>query len=421
VEFIWQFAPHLVAMAVLLGLSAFFSCSEAALFYLPLRDRREMESGRGAQRVAVQLLANPDRLLTAVLFCNLLVNVAYFTVASLISLSLERQGEATEAGVFAAGSLLTLIVLSEMLPKSIGVLLARPMAIVLGVPLSLAVRLIDPILPALFSANTVARRVIFPRLKAEPYLEVDDLEQAVALSTPDPSVLMQEQAALQNIVSLSELHVEELMRPRTQYLAFRPPVRLTDLQGKMTPSGHLLVTEPDSDEIAAAIFLRNLSELPAEHLEHYAEPVIYVPWSATVATTLEEMRRLDREVAAVINEFGETIGIVTLDDILDTLFHEQSSRSARLLARSSIAPHGDGKWHVTGMTGLRRIGKHFSLDLPPTKSVTVGGILQELLQRVPVAGDEVEWAGLRLRVLDASEYGSRLVELSIAEPREEKP
>jgi putative hemolysin len=419
VEFVWQFAPHLVAMAVLIGLSAFFSCSEAALFYLPLRDRRAMESGSGAQRLAVHLLSNPDRLLTAVLFWNLLVNIAYFTVASLISLHLKRQGEATQAGIFAAASLLTLILLSEMLPKSVGVLLARPMAAALGVPLSLAVRLVDPILPALYGANMVARRVIFPRLKREPYLEVDDLEQAVALSTPDPSVLVQEQAALANIVSLSELHVEELMRPRTQYLAFRPPVRLADLQGQMTPSGYLLVTEPDSDEIAAAIALRNLSELPAEHLEHYAEPVSYVPWSATVATTLQEMRRSDREVAAVINEFGETIGIVTLDDILDTLFHEQSSRSARLLARSSISPHGEGKWHVTGMTGLRRIGKHFGLDLPPTKSITVGGILQELLQRVPVAGDEVEWAGLRLRVLEASEYGPRLVELSMTAPPEE--
>jgi CBS domain containing-hemolysin-like protein len=137
-----------------------------------------------------------------------------------------------------------------------------------------------------------------------------------------------------------------------------------------------------------------------------------------VATTLFELRRRDQEVAAVINEFGETIGIVTLDDILDTLFHEAGSRSARLLARSSISPQQDGIWHVTGMTGLRRLARHFRLDLPPTKNITVGGLLQELLQRVPVAGDDIRWSGLRFRVLDAAAHGSVVVELSL-EPNEE--
>jgi CBS domain containing-hemolysin-like protein len=124
------------------------------------------------------------------------------------------------------------------------------------------------------------------------------------------------------------------------------------------------------------------------------------------------MRRSDHEVAAVINEFGETIGIVTLDDILDTLFHEEGSRSARLLARASISQQADGTWHVTGMTGLRRLGRHFRVSVPPTKSITVGGLLQEVLQRVPVAGDEIEWAGLHFRVLNASKEGPKLVKLS---------
>jgi CBS domain containing-hemolysin-like protein len=415
---IWQFAPHLIAMAALLACSAFFSCSEAALFYLSHRDRRAMHAAGGTQRLAVSLLDNPDRLLTSILLCNLCVNMAYFTFTSLISLRLERAGNTAEAGLFAVGSLLVIILFGEMLPKNAGVLLTRPIAKTVGVPLSMVLRVVDPILPALYTANLVARRIIFPHVKPEPYLELEDLERAVALSTPDPNMLVREEATLQNIVSLSELRVEEIMRPRTQYLAFRPPVRLADLQGRMTPSGYLLVTEPDSDDIAAAIGLTSLSEVPSEHLEHFAERVVYVPWSATVATTLQEMRRRDHEVAAVINEFGETIGIVTFEDILDTLFHEEGSRSARLLARASISPQSDGTWHVTSMTGLRRLARQFRVELPSTKSITVGGLLQELLQRVPVAGDDVQWSGLRFRVLDAAAHGPVVVELSVPERQE---
>jgi CBS domain containing-hemolysin-like protein len=415
---IWQFAPHMITMAVLLACSAFFSCSEAALFYLSPRDCRSMRTIGGAQRIAASLLDNPDRLLTAILFWNLCVNMAYFTIVSVVSLRLEQESRATEAGLFAAVSLFVIILVSEMLPKNVGVLLTRPIATLVSIPLSMAIRTIDPILPALYTANIVARRIFFPRLKPEPYLEIEDLERAVALSTPDSNMLVQEEATLQNIVSLSELRVEEIMRPRTQYLAFRPPVQLADLKGRMTPSGYLLVTESDSDDIAAAIALRNLSEVPSEHMEHYAERVVYVPWSATVATTLQELRRRDHEVAAVINEFGETIGVVTLEDILDTLFNEEGSRSARLLARASISPQPNGTWQVTGMTGLRRLARHFRMDLPPIKGITVGGLLQELLQRVPVAGDDVRWSGLRFRVLDAAARGPVVVELSL-DPHEE--
>ena len=419
VVLLFQYWPYFAAMAVLVACSAFFSCSEAALFYLPRRDRVAMRSGNTAQRVALDLLKQPDRLLTAILFWNLAVNILYFACASIISIDLETKGQHTLAGGVAGGSLLVIILLSEMLPKNIAVLRPRWIATALSVPLAAAVRVLDPILPFLNAANRASRRLILPRVGAEPYLEIADLERAISLSTSDKALLQQEQAVLNNIVSLSEMRVEELMRPRTRYLAFRPPVKLTDLNGQLTPSGYLLVTEPDSDEIDGAIPLRYLSDMPTEHLEHHAERVCCVPWSTTASETLDLMQREDREVAAVINEFGETIGIVTYDDILDTLFREKPSRSQRLLLRSSIESCGPDRWRVTGMTSLRRLGRYFERSLPPVKSVTVAGMLQEQLQRFPREGDEVEWAGLAFQVTGSSDRGPLAVEVSI--PIDQEP
>ena len=92
---------------------------------------------------------------------------------------------------------------------------------------------------------------------------------------------------MQKIVSLSDIRVDELMRPRTRFMSFRPPVSFADLNNTMPPSGYLLVTEPDSDEVASAIDLRSLSSIPAEHLEYHAEAVVYIPWSTNVAEALE--------------------------------------------------------------------------------------------------------------------------------------
>jgi len=419
VSLLIQYSPWLGAMLVLIFCSAFFSSSEAAFFYLHRADHRRMGCGSRAQRTAAALLDEPDKLLTAVLFWNLLVNLAYFTIASIISIQLERDGHATGAGVFAVASLLVMIILSEMLPKSLAVLKPGGLAVAVCAPLAAMVRVLDPVLPVFRVANLLSRRLLWPRFRPEPYLRVGDLERAVELSTTDAALLEQEQKVLQSIVLLSEIRADELMRPRTQFLSFPPPVSLADLQGRMPPSGYLLVSEGDSDEVAAAIALRSLSNIPTEQLEHLARPVVYVPWCTTCAEVLEAMRRQGRQVAAVVNEFGETIGILTFDDILDTIFSRAPSRSERLLRREPIRRVSDGLWHVTGMTSLRRLVRYFGTERPASKSVTLAGVVQEMLERLPQPGDECRWGPFKLKVLDVGDRGQLLVELTIADPQED--
>ena len=410
----------LVAMGVLILCSAFFSSSEAALFYLSRQQRLRLAAGNRAQRITAALLSDPDRLLTAVLFWNLMVNVAYFAIASVKSIELESEGHRTEAGVFAVGSLLIIIFFSEMLPKSVAVMKPRAMATLVAIPLAASVRLLDPVLPVLRMANVVSLRVLWPTFQPEPYLRVGDLERAVELSTSDAATVQQEQTVLQSIVSYSEMRADELMRPRTQFLAFKPPVSLADLEGKVTPSGYLLVTEPESDEVSGAIALRELSNVPTERLEDYAEPVAYVPWCTSVAEVLETMQRGQRRVAAVINEYGETIGILTFDDVLDTIFSHAPSRSERLLRRVPIRQVAPDTWIVTGMTSLWRLVRHFQVQRPASKSVTVAGVVQETLERLPNPGDECSWGPFHFRVIEVPEHGQLTVELTRVDAHREE-
>lgn len=408
-----EILPWLTAMAALIGCSAFFSASEAALFYLRGQDRRMLASGGPSQRAAANLLRDPDRLLSAVLFWNLTVNITYFAIASIAGIHLEKKlaaGQST-AALFAIGSLLTIIFFSEMLPKSLAVINARILAGLIGAPLSAAVRLVDPLIPALRLANLLSRRLIWPSFKPEPSLEVSDLERAIALSTTDAQLIEQEQEALHNIVLLSEIRVDEWMRPRTQFVSFRPPVSLHDLAGKMTPSGYLLIREPNSEEIVSAIHLKDLSSAPEKHLEHHAQGVIYLPWCATAADALQQMQTRDREVVVVVNEFGESIGILTFEDLLDSVFTHNPTRSQRLLDRKAIHTIKPGVWHVVGLTSLRRLSRLLNIDLPQAKSVTITGILQESLQRLPQNGDECDWGPFHFRVLEAPDRGQMLVEL----------
>jgi putative hemolysin len=408
-----QLLPWLITMAVLIVCSGFFSASEAALFYLPSRDRQDMKNGTAAEQIAAYLLSNPDRLLSAVLFWNLVVNIAYFAIGSICAIRIEQDEQLGQTGAFtfAIASLLTIIFFSEMLPKSVAVLKPRSLAGLVSIPLSLAVRFVDPLMPLLQSINLVSRRMIWPGFQAEASMEVNDLERAIEHSGNDAALIKQEQTVLQNIVQLSTIRVEEWMRPRTQFVSFHPPVNLTDLEGELPPSGYLLVTEADSGEIEKAIRLDNRYHLDGENLERFADPVLYLPWCATVADALEKMSHRDREVTVVVNEFGDTIGVLTIEDILETVFVYSPSRSKRLLDMPPLEQISDDTWRVSGIMSLRQLARRLGVSIPPTFSVTVGGVIQESMQRLAETGDECEWGPFHLTVIEAPQRGSLLVEV----------
>lgn len=410
-----QLLPWFIGMLVLVCCSGFFSASEAALFYLRPSDRRSLKNGSSSEQLAWELLRNPDRLLSAVLFWNLVINIAYFTMSSIITLRMESDPLLGQSiGIaFAIFSLLAIIFFSEMLPKSLAVIKPLSITRIVSLPLSIAVRVLDPVMPVLRSVNLISKRILLPSFKKEPYMETGDLERAIELTGDnDASVIKQEQAVLQNIVQLSKIRIDEWMRPRTQFVNYKPPVSLDDLRS-VPASGYLLVTEPDTEEIAKAIRLDNLFDLPDKNVERLAEPVLYLPWSATVADAMEKMSHRDHEVTVVLNEYGETIGILTIEDVLETVFNYSPSRTKRLLDQNPLHKIEDGKWVVSGMMSLRRLSRQLDISIPETHSVTVAGVIQESMQRLATQQDECDWGPLHFRVIEIPHRGHMIVEMTL--------
>lgn len=408
-------APWLVAMLVLVVCSGLFSASEAAFFYLKLEDRKRFARGSTAQKAAAALLNDPDRLLSAILFWNLMINVAYFAVASIAGIRLERELGATHATIFSALSLLLIIFFGEMLPKSLAVLRAPPLATVLAVPIALAVRLVSPLRPMMQGVSILSQRLIWPRFSSEPYMQVSDLERAIEMSMQSSTVLEQEEIALRGIVSLSDSEAVEMMRPRMRFRMFKPPVSLADLGGEMTPSGYLLITDEQGDDVMSAINLVEATQLPSENLEQVAKEVLVFPWCAKASEVLQQMLSSENEVAAVVNELGETIGVITLRDMMESVFSSSHGRSERILQRKTFEEIEPGVYLVSGMTSLKRLSKHFQQELPETRHATINGILQEELERIPEVDDTVDWGPFHFHIAEQLDDGHILVRLTLRE------
>ncbi len=405
---VWAYLPGLV---VLLLLSAFFSGSEAAFFSLTLTQRRGLSRGTGSARLAHRLGARAERLLMGILFWNLAVNLSYFSLVSRAALSLPV---ASHASLVTIGGLVSIIVFGEFLPKSVAVLAPLPVVKIVAWPLSLAIRVLDGFLPVIKVVNEGSRRLLWPGLKAENYLEQADLERAIELSTDDAQLAEQERQVLRNVIQLSEISVEEWMRPRTQYQSFVPPLAMEQLGGHRTASGYMLVTNNSGREVTSAIQLSSILPGDIDDLAAKKKTLVVIPWCATIAEALKRLRRAKRRVAVVVNEYGETIGILTWEDIFEAILHSEDSLSHRELSRAEVHLESPGVWVATGMTKLRRLERLMGRRLDVSHNLTVGGVVQEQLRRLPEKGDVSSLEDLLLEVVEVGESGQILVRITEA-------
>lgn len=413
---------ELLAMAALMAASGFFSCSEAALFSLSRAQRAGMGQGTEAQRRAAVLLSQPERLLTAILFWNLVINMAYFALASIVALRVGAGGAAWASQAFALGALLAIIVLSELTPKNVGVLRPRQMSALLGPLLAASSKALQPLLPTLERIGEASVRLLWPNMENEPYLGIDDLERAVELGAgethEDELLLFQERLVLHRVVDLANAPVEELMQPRRRCTVLTPPASLDDLR-EVKLGEYVLFTESDSDEIASATPSSQLAMIEGERIDRRAEPVVYLPWCSSCADALSLLRSESRRVAAVVNELGETVGIVTIERLLDSVLRDSSRVDPADAHAPRLRPLGGGAWEASGAMPLRTLAKKLGAiegaegeafqqsaeALKAMRSVTVGGLLQEVLQRYPTVGDRVLHLGIAWTVVSGPATG----------------
>ncbi len=407
-------STYLPSLLLLLLLSGFFSASEAAFFSLTLSQRRGLQKGSRASKAAFLLLNRSERLLMGILFWNLAVNLSYFSLVSRAALAIQSvpASGSQYATAFTILSLILIILFGEFAPKSLAILTPLPVVMVVALPLTLSLRILDGFLPLIKFVNEASRRLLWPGLKPENYLELSDLERAIELSTDDAKLVEQERQVLRNVIQLSEISVEEWMRPRTQYRSFVPPLSVEQLGGTRTPSGYMLVTNSSGREVVSAINLNSILPGELDDLAAKRKPLVIIPWCATIAEALKKLRQAKRRVGVVVNEYGETIGVLTWEDIFEAILHSEDSNSHRELARAEVHLESTGVWLATGMTKLRRLERLMGRRLNVSRNLTVGGVVQEQLHRLPEKGDICILENLTLEVVEAGARNEVLVRIS---------
>jgi putative hemolysin len=383
-------------LGVLLTLSAGFSGFEAALFSLGDEDR-----GRAPERVR-RMLDEPRPLLVTVLLGNLFVNLAYFALAVRID-----WGEGAEAPFLRVlAPLVVILVAGEILPKTLALRAARPLSSLGSIPAALLVRALAPLTRAFSATLDAISRALGETGRPERAISSEDLAQVLAVSAQSGLIERGEADMVAEIVELAGVRVREIMTPRVDALMLDVD---GDVQACLEEAARrrlnwVPVIDEDPDHVIGCVKLRDLYLRGERSVRQLVMPVKFVPEVADALDLLRDFRADRTAEAVVVDEWGGTAGIVTVEDVFEEIVGELRVEGEE--RERPVVPLGEGRFRVTGALSIRDWNDEFGFRVVPTEYETVGGFVTALLGRIPKAGDVARAGDL---VFEVSEVRGRRV------------
>lgn len=396
----------LLVLAVLLAMSAFFSLSETAMMASNrFRLRHLAQSGnRGAQK-SLALLGQTDKMLGVILLGNNLINSAAATLVSLIAIELFGEeewalGAATLAVTFA------ILVFSEITPKIAGATYSDRLAPLLGHLLTPLLRLFQP---AVWFINLFASALLrLLRLKRMLEGETSQLsaEELRSLVLESSHVMPQKHRAILNsLFDLNSISVEDIMTPRGQIeiLDLDQPWDEVRRQIETCHHSRLPVCRGSLDHLLGVLPSRRLLGLlndPAfdeAALLEQVQPAYYLPAGAAVFAQLTQFQETRQRIGFVVDEYGEILGLLTLEDIVEEMVGEFTTSLPGL--GQTLVWSSDGDVVVEGTRPLRELNRMLGLEFPLTGPKTLNGLILEHLQEIPEADLSLKINGIALEIL----------------------
>ena len=410
----------LIVLALILA-NGFFSGAEMAIV-ASRRGRLRQLADRGdkAAAAAIELASSPDRFLPTVQIGITLVGTlaaAYggdrlvSEIAQRISTnvpqSLEKFAQPTALVVFVVALSFVTLLLGELVPKRLALRQAESVARAVAPAMQLFARVAKPLV-WLMSASTSAVLFLLGAHKQEgPTVSVDDIEHLLEAGRAEGILEAVEQAVATEALRLGERSVRDIMRPRIDLDALDIDTPPDEVLGAIAMAGYsrLPVYEESLDHVIGYVSLKDVMRQnwmgwPIQ-LRKILHPALFVPETMPLDRLLELFQKERNQLAIVLDEYGGTEGLVTIQDVLEELvgkIHDEHRQDEA----TAFVRREDGSWLVDGSASIEELAERLAvrLDSEPRDYSTVSGLVLTQLERIPSVGDTLQWRGLTIEVVD---------------------
>lgn len=407
-------------LPILFLASVFFSATETALFALRRVDLLKWKAeGNQLAGVIGKMLESPSRLISTIFIGNEFANVSLSSVlAALLISMIPSYGE---IAALVAGTLAILIgdITSKCIvwprAKSFSLLAARPFLLFSRIvaPLRyLMEKVADGILLVLGGGKVVSGKSGLTEREFRFLVDMGGEN-----GTLDPG----ERELIHNIFEMTDQRAGEIMTPLADVFMVPVDIPREQLLAQSRKYGYsrIPVYRGDRKEVIGILYLKDLLRPVPEggdaSLSGLLRPPFVVPTSKKLPLLLREFQRMKVHLALVVDEFGNIVGIVTLEDVLEELFGEIREEHDR--EEKELIPRPDGSWRILGKTPIHRFNDAFAAGLPDQEWDTVAGLLLHEFGRLPGKGDSILLGSFRFTVERVR--GIRIVEVGVRDIREE--
>ena len=416
-------AIQIIILIILLMLSAFFSSAETALTTVnKIRIRSLADEGNKRAEAILDVTKDSSKLLSAILIGNNVVNTA---AASLTTTIAYHFGGSAVA--FASGLITLLILLfGEITPKTTAAIHAQGISMIYAPIIRIFIKLMTPVI---FIINSLSRVILFI-LRINPEntkkaMTESDLRTIVDVSHEDGVIESEEKELIYNIFDFNDAKAKDVMVPRVHVTFADVESTYEELleifrEDKFT---RLPVYEETTDHVIGTINMKDLLLFDSKkefHVRDILREAYFTYEYKNISELLVEMRDSSFNIAIVLDEYGETAGLITMEDILEELVGEirdEYDENEEDLVRQV----GEREYLVEGSLNLEDLNDELDLDLSSDDYDSLGGLIIEHLDRLPQAGDEITTdEGIRLVVEKLDKNRIELVHMYLPEKTETK-
>jgi Mg2+/Co2+ transporter CorB len=406
------------ALVVILIFSGFFSSSETSMMALNRHRLHHLaKKGNRAAKLTTQLLTEVDKLLGSILFGNTLLNVTAASLTEIIVLRISH-GNSVAVAIGTLAITFILLIFSEIMPKIIAASHPERVALFSSYLLAVFIKLFHPVVS--IATGIVRYTLWLARIK----VQTDRSHQKVNLEEVRMMVLEAEnfvphrhQKMLLNLVDLDRVEVNDVMVPRNQIES----LDLTDppetLREQISTCHHTLlpVCEGSLDNIVGILHVRRVlsliqrEEFSREELRELLLDPYFIPSDTTLLSQLQHFQERQTRLGLVVDEYGELLGLVTLENILEEIVGDFTTQSPAQTGK--FQPQPDGSILAEGSTPLRDLNRKLGMRLPLDGAKTLNGLILEHLQDIPEAGTSLKIADYPLEIIQTQDRVVKVVRI----------
>jgi len=411
---------ELIVILLLLAASALVSGAEVAFFSLGPNERNQLnvKNSKAARRV-LSLLVKPEDLLATLLVANNLVNMGIVILSTWVTATLLTFSGYPVLKFIIQVVLITFVILlfGEVLPKIYATRHSVRLAKFLSIPVLSLERILRPVNRVLIGSTSLVRK----RLKDQSApLTMDELSEALVLTGQE---LVEEEKILKGIVRFGNIEVGEIMRPRVDISSLNIKEPFRTVFDRMIELGYsrFPVYQKDLDDIQGILYVKDLlshvQKTNSFRWQSLIRPAFFIPENKRINDLLQEFRQNKMHMAIVVDEYGGTSGLITLEDILEEIVGEIRDESDE--EDTMIQKFGERSYLCNGKTSLHDLVKALELDEDFFDSVkggseTLAGLILELRGEIPEPGEQIQLNYLTFVIRSRDDRRIKEIEIKIA-------